>query len=253
MNITLGVWDLFLYTIPGSLYLALLTYVAERLNWIDPMRLLQANTTLVVIAAAILSYLIGHVSASLGALLGLVYGRRKTMADAVHEFAKATPAARGRPFLLLSRSMLQAAIEIYDTSAAAEISRLRAVAFMLRNAAPVFVLGAIIEIVDAATGEHPAVAGCCIIIFPLVAIGCLYRSTVWRHWADVKTLELAYWIPGIDDNLLDSSSMNRAKRPDQSPSTRKVRKSATSTSQPPHRPTEQSHDPSGDSLREPLQ
>ncbi len=104
MNITLGVWDLFLYTIPGSLYLALLTYVAERLNWIDPMRLLQANTTLVVIAAAILSYLIGHVSASLGALLGLVYGRRKTMADAVHEFAKATPAARGRPFLLLSRS-----------------------------------------------------------------------------------------------------------------------------------------------------
>ena len=55
MNITLGVYDLFAYAVPGSLYLALLGYIAERLRWVDPSRILHANTVLVVIAGLILS------------------------------------------------------------------------------------------------------------------------------------------------------------------------------------------------------
>ena len=66
MSITLGVYDVFGYAAPGSLYLALLAYVGSRLGWFDPMQLLRANTALTVIGAALASYLLGHMTYVLG-------------------------------------------------------------------------------------------------------------------------------------------------------------------------------------------
>jgi hypothetical protein len=240
MNITLGVFDLFTYTVPGALYLALVTYIAERLSWINPLQLLQTNTTVVVISAAILSYIIGHVTNHVGYIFSRVYGRDKNGTDAIHEFTEGVPAAQGRPFLQAPQSVLQAAVEIHAMEAAIEISRLQAVGLMLRNCAPVFVLGAIVEIADAAAGAHAIVALCCIVIFPLVAIGCLSRSIVWRHWADAKTLELAYWIPNIDDSFLGNSPVRQAKQPDQSSSKQETRNQTSSTSRRSKRPANQS-------------
>ena len=198
MNITLGVYDLFAYAAPGSLYLALVIYVADRLSWIDPLRLLQSNTAVVIISGAILSYLLGHITYRLGYMLSRAYGHDKSLDDAVHEFVERVPTAKGRPFLQANRAIIQAAVELHDIGAAAEIGRLRAVGLMLRNAAPVFVLGIITEFADALTGAHLIAAVCCIAIFPLMAIGCLYQSAIMRHWANMKTFELAYWIPDID-------------------------------------------------------
>jgi hypothetical protein len=55
-----------------------------------------------------------------------------------------------------------------------ETARLRAVGFMLPNAAPPLVL---------------------------TAAACLERGARVLYWANVKTLELAFWVPGIDEML----------------------------------------------------
>lgn len=209
MNITLGVYDLFAYAVPGSLYLALVTYIAERLAWIDPLRILQSNTTLVIISVGVLSYLLGYITYELGYLLSRAYGRDKSIDDARREFVERVPAADVRPFLRANRSVIQAAVEFHDGMASVEIGRLRATGLMLRNSAPVFVLGAVVEIADAASGSHPVAAGCCIVLFALAAVGCLSQSAKMRHWANMKTFELAYWVPGIDDGLDPGNSAAR--------------------------------------------
>jgi uncharacterized membrane protein len=230
MSIALGVYDFFTYTVPGSLYLALATYIASRLAWIDPLRIAQANTTLVILVAFILSYLLGHVTYEFGYLLSRVYGRDKSRNDAVLEFIERVPTAKGRPFLGADRSVLQAAVELHEIGAAMEIGRLRSVGLMLRNTAPVFALGAIVEIADALTGAHPVVAVCCIVIFLLVAVGCLSQSAILRHWANMKTLELAYWIPDIDHSIdPGNTAAEQSQPPRPSSSSQEVRRSTTST------------------------
>lgn len=214
MNITLGVYDLFASAVPGSLYLALLTYIAERLTWIYPSQIFHINTTLVVIAGVILSYIVGHITYVIGYLLSRTYGHDKTITDARNEFIERVPTAQGRPFLKAHRSVLLTAVEMHETNAAAEIARLRAVGLMLRNSAPVFVLGAFAAIADVATGHHPVIAGCCIAVFLLAALGCLSQSVVMRHWANMRTFESAYWVPDIDSILDASNSLpKQAQRP----------------------------------------
>lgn len=212
MNLTVGVYDLFAYASPGSLYLALIFYIADRLSWIDPLRVLQFNTTLVIVFGVLLSYLIGHITYDLGYLLSRAYGHDKNIGDAGIEFVERIPDAKGRPFLEADRFLLLAAIEMHGIEAAGEIGRLRAIGLMLRNSAPVFLLGAITELADMLTGAHPAVAGCCIVLFLLAALGCLRQSAIIRHWANIKTLQLAYLVPDIDRGLgHDGFSLKRSQ------------------------------------------
>ena len=209
MNITLGVYDVFTYAVPGSLYLTLLTYIADRLGWVDPARILQGNTTLIVITGAVLSYLLGHVTYSVGEQLARRYPWNKDIADARGEFIARVPSARDRPFVEADRFTLQAAIEIHNAEAAADIARNRAVGLMLRNCSPVFALSAIAAIVQTATGQDPAIAACCAALFLLITAGCLSRSAIIRHWANLKTLQLAFWIPDIDNPLVSKARSPR--------------------------------------------
>src|SRR5262245_8204350 len=96
MNITLGVYDLFAYAAPGSLYLTLILYAADRLSWIDPLRLLQSNTAVIIISGAILSYLLGHITYPLGYMLSRAYGHDKSREDAKNDFVERVPTAKGR-------------------------------------------------------------------------------------------------------------------------------------------------------------
>jgi hypothetical protein len=202
MSITLGAYDVFGYAAPGSLYLALLAYIGTRLGWLDPLQLLRASTTLTVIGAALASYLLGHITYMLGQI---VHFRLSPwiarMSDAREEFTRRVPAAAGRPFVAADRSVLESAVEIHEPSAAMETARLRAVGFMLRNTAPPLVLGTVVAIVADATGSNPAAAACCAVAFPLAATACTFRSARVLYWADLRTLELAFWIPGIDEML----------------------------------------------------
>jgi hypothetical protein len=202
MSITLGVYDVFGYAAPGSLYLALLAWIGTRLGWLDPVQLLRANTALTVIGAALASYLLGHMTYVLGLLAYLRLSPwARDMAEARQEFVRRVPAAADRPFLAADRSVLESAVEMHETTAAMETARLRAVGFMLRNTAPPLALGAVAAIVAGATGSNLVAAACCAVGFPLAAAACLYRGSEVLHWANVKTLELALWIPGIDEML----------------------------------------------------
>jgi hypothetical protein len=202
MSITLGVFDIFTYAVPGSLYLTLLAYISARLGWIDLVKIFHTNTTFVLIAAALGCYLVGHISYPLGRMAGrIVPGWRKNMEDARREFVARVPSAKGRPFLLADRSILQAAVEVRQESTALEIIRLRAVGLMLRNSAPAFILGSVVALSEIVASRAPWFAACCFVTFLLAAAGSLWQSAILTHWANMKTLDLSFWIPNIDKDL----------------------------------------------------
>ena len=62
MSFTLSIFDLFGYAVPGSLYLALLAYVSNRLGWPNLGPTKDLNTTVLIISIALVSYLLGHVT-----------------------------------------------------------------------------------------------------------------------------------------------------------------------------------------------
>jgi hypothetical protein len=205
MSITLGVFDIFTYAIPGSLYLTLLVFISARFEWIDPAKILHTNTTLVLIAAALACYLTGHISYFLGhATSRSVRVWRKNIEDARKKFVLRVPAAVGRPFVDADRSLLQAAVEIRQQDAALEIIRLRAIGLMLRNSAPAFVLGSMVAIGEIIVSKVPGFAVLCSAILLLAAVSSFWQATRLTHWANLKTFELAFWVPEIDDNLRSS-------------------------------------------------
>jgi len=221
MSFTLGVFDLFTYAAPGSLYLALITYIAARLGWLDPSQIVHANTTLVIIIGTIASYLLGHITYMAGRFLLYVSPWRRDIADARHEFAERVPAAMNRPFLTAHSAVLRAAIELHEINAASEIARLQAVGLMLRNSAPPLILGAVAAVANAATNTHPVLSIYCAIILPIAAAGCLFQSARMSYWSYAKTLELAFWVPGIDDGLRTQTATGKTS-PVQRPANRTV-------------------------------
>jgi hypothetical protein len=62
MNLTLSVFDLFAYAIPGSLYLSVLVYLLNRNGWVDLSAATNLNTAVLLVSAALASYLAGHIT-----------------------------------------------------------------------------------------------------------------------------------------------------------------------------------------------
>jgi predicted benzoate:H+ symporter BenE len=58
MSLTLSIYDLFAYAIPGSLYLALLAYLGDRLGWVSLEGATSLSTTILLIGAVLASYLL---------------------------------------------------------------------------------------------------------------------------------------------------------------------------------------------------
>jgi hypothetical protein len=196
VGITLGIFDLFAYAVPGSLYLGLFTYVAVRAGWIESTWLHDGNTTLLLVSAALASYLLGHVAYALGRLTRRIPRSRDT--DPREEFVRRVPAARERPFVDVDRATLLAVIQIRHPEAAVEVVRLRAAALMLSNAAPAFAVGALVALVEVFTGDPLPAAGAGV-LFVLAAVAAVLQGDRMHQWANLKTLEVAFWIEGVDD------------------------------------------------------
>lgn len=197
MTFAIGIFDLFTYTIPGSLYLALAGYLAARLHWIDPGAAGRAPTLLLVIALVLLSYLVGYLAYPLGALANQVLPtRRKHRAQ--QEFLSRNPAARGREYVRADTALLLGALELHNKEVAVEVSRLRATGLMLRNSAPPLALGAIAGLVELFTSHRPLLAAGSAVTLGAAAVALVVQGRRLRHWANLKTLELCFWIPDID-------------------------------------------------------
>ncbi len=200
MTFAIGIFDLFTYTIPGSLYLALLSYVAIRVSWIEPGMITSAPTVLVVIVLVLLSYLVGYLAYPLGATVNeLLPARRERLAG--QEFVRRVPAAGGREYVNADPALLLSGLQLHDMDAAVEVTRLRATGLMLRNSSPPLALAAIAGIVELFASRHPVLAAVSAVVFGVASVILIVQGRRLRHWANLKTLELCFWVPELDAKL----------------------------------------------------
>ncbi|MGH3794988.1 MAG: hypothetical protein ACRDSP_08870 [Pseudonocardiaceae bacterium] len=198
MTIAVGIFDLFTYTIPGSLYLAFFGYLAVRLHWINPGVVDTTPVLLLVIVIVVASYLLGYLAYPLGAAANRLVPRRRERRPR-EEFLGRVPAARDRDYLRADPFLLVSALELHDKDVASEVTRLRAVGLMLRNCAPPLVLGFIAATVELILGQDPVLVTGCAALFAAGFFSLIAQGRRLGHWASLKTLELCFWLPDIDE------------------------------------------------------
>jgi hypothetical protein len=199
VNLVVGVFDLFTYAIAGGLYLALAGYVASRVDLVDLAALNGTNGVLLVIGAVVLSYLCGIVAYPLGAAMNkLLPGGR---GQARTEFLRRNPTARDRPFVRADSFLLLSALQMHDMDAATEVNRLRASGLMARNSGPALALASVTALVEVFTSGHPVPALVCAVVFAPASVLLILEGRRLGHMASIKTLELCFWLPGIDDRI----------------------------------------------------
>lgn len=202
MTLAVGIFDLFTYGIPGALHLSLIIYVLARLNLIDLASLASAPSVLQLVGAAVASYLLGQLAYPLSALLDKVAPRWNWSGDHARlEFVARVPESRERAFVRADTSLLLAAVELHDKEAAGEITRLQGVALMLRNSALALVFALVVAVLELILGPARLPAGGCAALLLVSLIAAIRHGRRVRHWDRLKTLEICFWIPDIDDRL----------------------------------------------------
>jgi hypothetical protein len=198
VTFAVGIFDLFTYTIPGSLYLGFLSYLAFRLHWVAPGAVGGLPTALLVVILVLASYLLGYAAYPVGALLNRVVPSRRDR-QTRQEFLSRVPAARDRDYVQADSALLLSAIQLQDKDVAAEISRLRAAGLMLRNSAPAVVLGLVAATVEIFASGRPGPAAASTVVFAAGAVAMIIQGRRLSYWAGLKTLELAFWLPDVDE------------------------------------------------------
>lgn len=205
MTVVVGLFDLFAYSVPGALYLTVLSYLAVRLGVVEPAALNGVNGVLLVAAAVLLSYLLGYVAYPLGAVIERVVPRLRAL-DPRAEFLRRVPAAQGRAYVRADTHLLLGGLELHDQQVAMEVSRLRASGLMLRNSASPLALAGLIAVVEAFNGRSPVLMAACAVVFAATSLLLIGQARKLSRWATMKTLELSFWLPGIDDSFRDGSA-----------------------------------------------
>jgi len=198
VTFAVGIFDLFTYTIPGSLYLGFFSYVAFRLHWVDPGAVVRLPTLLLVVILVLASYLLGYMAYPVGALLNRLLPQYRDR-QIRQEFLSRVPAARDRAYVQADRSFLLGAIQLQDKDVAVEVTRLRASGLMLRNSAPALGLGIIAAVVEIFASDRRGLAAACAVVLAAGVVALIVQGRRLSHWAGLKTLELAFWIPDVDE------------------------------------------------------
>jgi hypothetical protein len=202
VSLTLGVFDIFAYSIPGALYLALILYVLNRTSWVEIASISHVNPTILIIGGILASYLLGHLTYIPRRYLEQYVPRSlKGTRSALQEFRARVPAAAGRGFVDADSNLLLAAIELKARESAVEISRLRASGIALRNAAFALLLSALTAAVELIVGHGRGLAACCLPLFFAGVLTALRAGFMLSRWATLKTYEVAFWLPEIETHL----------------------------------------------------
>ncbi|OLF18910.1 hypothetical protein [Actinophytocola xanthii] len=204
MNITVGIFDLFAYSVPGALYLALLAYLGFRLDLVEPAAVAGVPGVLLVVAVVVLSYLLGYLAYPVGALANRLLPRRRRR-DPRAEFRRRNPAAQDRDYVGADPFLLLSGLQLHDADVAAEVVRLRASGLMLRNSAPPLLFAAVAAVVETFAGPRPVVAAVSAALFAAVSVVLLAQGRKIGHWASIKTLELCFWLPDVDERVRRSA------------------------------------------------
>lgn len=204
MTFTVSIFDLFSFAVPGAVQLSLAVYVLDRLGVLHVAALAAAPGLLLVAGAVVASYLLGHLFHPLAAQLNRLRPRRDAE-EARQEFVSRVPQARDRAYVQADPALLVAAAELHDKDAAGEVVRMRAQSVMLRNIAFAFTLAAVVALVQTATGPHRVVAAVAAALSLLGAAGALGSGRKVWHVSRLKTLEICYWVPDIDQTFAADS------------------------------------------------
>lgn len=202
MTVAVGLFDLLTYTIPGALYLGWLSYVAFRLHWLDPAAIGHLPTFLLVVMLVLASYLLGYLAYPVGALLNRITPRFRHR-PVRKEFLDRNPSARDRDFVRADQFLLLGGLQLQDLEVAVEVVRLRAAGLMLRNAAPALILGLVVAFVEIFTSRHPAPAIVAVVLLAAGAVALINQGRRMSRYAHLKTLELAFWLPDVDEKTRD--------------------------------------------------
>lgn len=200
MNFAIGVFDLFAYTIPGALYVAFFGYLGTKLHLLTAASVGGVPTVLLVVVIVVLSFLLGYLAYPLGEALERIVPRRRNR-DAAAEFVRRMPAAEDRAFLKENPHLLLCALQLHDKEVAADVTRLRASGLMVRNCAPPLLAGAVAGIVDIFAGKHPFIAAVIAALLLFASLTLVSQGRKFGLWAGMKTFELAFWLPEIDEKL----------------------------------------------------
>jgi hypothetical protein len=111
------------------------------------------------------------------------------------------PAADGRAYVQTDPAVLLCALQLHDKDVAVEVIRLRANGLMLRNSAPPLAMAAVAAVVELFASRHPVLATGLAMAFGVASVTLVVQGRQLRHWANLKTLELCFWIPDIDAKL----------------------------------------------------
>jgi len=204
VNLVVGVFDLFTYAVAGGLYLVLVGYLADRIGLVDLATLSSVNGVLLVIGFVVLSYLCGILGYPLGAVMNKLLPGGRGQARA--EFLRRNPAARDRPFVRADSFLLLSGLQMHDMEAATEVNRLRASGLMARNAGPALALASITALVEVFTSGHPVLALVCAVVFGGASVLLVLQGRKLGYMASMKTLELCFWLPDVDDKLRSAQS-----------------------------------------------
>jgi hypothetical protein len=207
VSLTLGVFDIFAYSVPGALYLSLILYVLNRTSWVEIASVSQINPTVLIIGGILASYLLGHLTYIPRRYLEQYVPRAlKGTRSTRQEFRARVPAAAGRGFVDADNALLLAAIELKARESAVEISRLRASGIALRNAAFALLLSALAAAVELIVGHGRGLAACCLPLFLGGMLTALRTGFMLSRWATLKTYEIAFWLPEIETDLRGPSA-----------------------------------------------
>jgi hypothetical protein len=203
LSLSLGLFDVFTYMVPGSLYLSILLFLTDSRHLIHFQSFVGVPSIVLIVGLLIASYLLGWASEPLAEALTRAVQFRAASNDelARKAFAESTPGAVGRPFAQADIYLLLAAAEIHAQDAATEISRLRATGLMLRNCSVPFLAACALAVFEATTGHDTPVSATAAVLFAAAAISVLRAGRRVRRWAISKTLQICYWIPEIDEAI----------------------------------------------------
>ncbi|ADP81142.1 hypothetical protein [Pseudofrankia inefficax] len=218
MNLSLGVFDIFAYSVPGSLYLALLLYVLDRESWVDLGQVGDLNSTVLVGGGILASYLLGHLTYAPRRFLGRRMPRwLRPGGGTRQEFLDRFPVARSMAFVQVDPAIIFAAIEVKAPDSAGEISRLRASGIALRNAGFALLLAAGVATVELVADWNRGLPAFCLAVFLVGFVGATRAGHELSRWAALKTLEVAFWLPDIEAELAARSPVTPPPPPRPAP------------------------------------
>ena len=210
MTFAVSIFDLFSFGIPGALQLSILVYVLDRVGVVHFHTVASTPTALMVAGAVVGSYLLGRLWHPLGTQLERLVPRWRQSPDAARrEFLVRVPQAQDRSYVHADPALLLAAAEMRDKDAAGDIVRMRAQSLMLRNTALALAVAVVVALVELAVGHHRPLAGGSAVLLLLAALSAMREGRNLWHVSRLKTLEICFWIPGIDQTIVNEGLLAR--------------------------------------------